>query len=74
MWRTIIAVGLRPSLPRRQRNNRASSGAPDAFHMSTRLACEQRHSARYQHGGDPSAAVYFFVEEDFCGEGVADEC
>jgi hypothetical protein len=38
-----------------------------------RLPGQQRHSRRYQHGCDPSAAVDSFVEEDSGGEGVADE-
>jgi hypothetical protein len=37
------------------------------------LAGEQSDPCCYQQSGEPTAAVYSLVEENFCGEGVADE-
>jgi hypothetical protein len=37
------------------------------------LTGQQGHSARHQHHSDPAPAIHFLVEEDFRGEGIADE-
>jgi hypothetical protein len=37
------------------------------------LPCQQRYSRRHQKSGDPAAAIHFFMQEDFRGEGVTDE-
>src|SRR5271165_391503 len=46
-------------------------GHPDRRRSSAR---QQGHASRYQHGGEPSAAINFFVKENLGGEGVANEC
>ncbi len=37
-------------------------------------ASQQRYTAGYEESGDPAAAINFFMEKDFGGAGVADEC
>lgn len=36
-------------------------------------SCEEGDASSDQHSGDPAAAVDFFVQKDFSGEGVADK-
>ena len=44
-----------------------------ALDLRVDLPGQQAHASGDEHCGDPPAAIDFFVEEDFGGEGIADE-
>ena len=54
-----------------KKSQRQRAGVPAPHDQP--LARQQRDSDRDQQCRDPAAAVDFFVQEDFCGEGIADE-
>ena len=68
---------LRLRQHRAHASNTAKRGAAESWvghpPYMIRSARQQGYSCRYQHGGDPSSTVDFFMQEDFGGEGVADE-
>jgi hypothetical protein len=48
-------------------------GAGTSARRKQCLPCQQRYSGRHQKSGDPTAAIHFFMQEDFRSKGVTDE-